>query len=122
MRAFKALDGAHQFNLHIERQAGRDAVRVNLVRGQPLRLDENLVRSLVGKAHDLVFNGRTVARPHTFDRAGVHRRAVEATADDVVRALVGVRDVARHLARMIFDAPHEGKHRQRFVARLRREL
>jgi len=43
MRVLEAADGAHELALHIERQAGGDAVRVDLVRREPLRLDEDLV-------------------------------------------------------------------------------
>ncbi|KAG1245399.1 hypothetical protein G6F65_021253 [Rhizopus arrhizus] len=65
---------------------------------------------LVGKAMDLVFDGRAVARPHPFDDAAVHRRAVQAAADDVVRAGVGVRDPARQLAGVHGHVTHVRKH------------
>ena len=74
---------------------------------------------LAGKAVDLVFDARAVARPYPFDHAGVHRRSVQPGADDVVRALVGVRDPARHLARVHVRTAHEREHRHRIqVARL----
>ena len=101
VRALEARDRAHQRELHVERQAGRDAVRVDLVRRQAFRLDEDLVRGLVGEAMHLVLDRRAVARADAFDHAGEHRRAVAAGADDLVRALVGRSDVATDLARMI---------------------
>ena len=58
---------------------------------QAFRLDENLVRCLVGKAMNLVFNRWAVARADAFDHAGVHRRTIESTTDhSCVRALVCV--------------------------------
>ncbi len=76
MRILEAADRAHELPLHVERQAGRDAVRIDLVGLQALGLDENLVRGLVGEAHDLVFDRRAVARADAFDHAGEHRRAI----------------------------------------------
>ena len=52
---------------------------------------------LVGEAHDLVLDRRTVARPAALDLAGVHRRPVQVGADEIVDRLVGVGDVAIHL-------------------------
>ena len=115
----EAADGTHQRQLHVERQAGGDAVGIDLVRVQPFRLEEDLVAVLVGEAHHLVLDGRAVARPDAFDDAGVHRRAVQAGADDFVGALVGVGDVARHLARVLVGAAQIRKHRHRIVAGLR---
>ena len=103
----------HGVPLHIERQRGRDAVRVDLVRVEPLGLQEDLVAGLVGKAIDLVFDARAVARAHSFDHAREHRAAVKALADDLVRALVGVRDPAADLARVLIGAAHEAEHRHR---------
>jgi hypothetical protein len=48
--------------LHIERQAGGNAVGVEFVGLQAFGLDEDLVRILVGEAVDLVFDRRAVAR------------------------------------------------------------
>ena len=102
----QAANRAHQLQLHVERQAGRDAVGVDLVGGQPLGLEEDLVAGLAGEAVDLVLDRRAVARADAFDHAGEHRRAVEAAADDLVRARVGVRDPARQLPR---DACRAGR-------------
>ena len=52
------------------------------------------MRLLAGETVNLVFDRRVMARPDTFDDAGVHRTAFQACADDVVRTLcayVGVR-------------------------------
>ena len=102
---------AHQLILNVKRQAGRDAVGVILVGGQALGLQKNLVAVLVGKAVDLVFHARAIARTHALDLAGEHRAAVKPGADDVVRALVGVGDPARHLRRVHVGPAHEAEHR-----------
>jgi hypothetical protein len=60
-------DRAHEFALHVEGQARRDAVGVDLVGVQALGLDENLVREFVGEAHDLVLDRRAIARPDALD-------------------------------------------------------
>ena len=74
-----------------------------------------------GEAVNLVFNTRAIARANAFDHPGEHGRAVQAGADDVVGAGVGVRDPARHLARMHVCAAKKGEHRGRIVAGLLRE-
>ncbi|MNV41899.1 hypothetical protein D3C71_1335530 [compost metagenome] len=76
VRIFQATQGMDQIKLDIERQAGRHAVRINLVRIQTFRLQEDLVRFLVCKAVDLVFDGRAIPGAHAFDHAAVHRRTV----------------------------------------------
>ena len=70
------------------------------MRLQPLGLEENLVRSLARETVDLVLDRGAIARTHALDHAREHRRAVEARADDVVGALVRLRDPAAHLARV----------------------
>ena len=78
VRVLEALDAAHERLLHVERQAGRNAVRVDLVRVEAFRLDEDLVRRLVGEADDLVFDRGAIPRADAFDDAGEHRRTVGA--------------------------------------------
>ncbi len=72
----ESLDAAHERLLHVERQAGRDAVRIHLVGIEALGLDEDLVRSLVGEPHDLVFDRRAIAWADALDHAGEERRAI----------------------------------------------
>src|SRR4029079_6996558 len=122
MRVFKALDRAHEFELHVVRQTGGDAVRIHLVGVQAFGLDKNLVRGLVREPHDFVFHRRAVARTYTFDLAGEHRRAIRGGANDGVRALRGRRDVARQLRRMIALAAEMTEYRARLIGKLRREL
>ena len=94
---------------------------IHLVRVQTFRLDEHLVRTLVGEAMHLVLDRGTVARADPFDRTGEHRRAVEGGTDDVVGALVGMGDVAGQLARMLAGTTEEREHRQRRITVLNGE-
>ena len=106
---------AHQGVLDIKRQAGGDAVGVNLVGRQALGFQKNLVAVFVGEAVDLVFHARAIAWPYPFDLAGEHGAAVKAGADDVVGALVGVGDPTRHLAWVHLGPAHDAEHRHRTV-------
>ena len=113
MGIFQAHHRAHQINLHVKRQTGGNAIRVKLVRGQSFWLQENLVLILVGKAVNFVLNRWAIAWADTLDHAGVHRRAAQTATDNLVGALIGVRDPAWNLARMLLRPPHEGEYRYR---------
>ncbi|MCY1527140.1 hypothetical protein D9M68_621970 [compost metagenome] len=80
------------------------------MRIQAFRFEEDLVRLLVREAVNLVFNRRAIPRAHAFYHAAVHRRTVQAAADDVVRTGIGVGDPARQLLRMHPDIAQIGKH------------
>src|SRR5207253_2524830 len=73
----EAGDRTHQVLLDVERQAGGDPVRVELVGRQTLGLEENLVRVLVREAMDLVLDGRAITRAYPFDHAGEHGGAIK---------------------------------------------
>ncbi len=117
-RVFEAGYRAHEFDLGLVRQARRDAVGIDDARVQPLGLDEHLVRRLVGKPDDLVFDRRAIPRTNALDRPCEHRRFVERAANDVVRLLGRFRDVTRDLARVVAAPPQERKYRSRPIARL----
>ena len=72
----------------------------------------------VREAHDFVLDGGAVARARGMHRALVHGRAVQVPADDFVRFLGGVGQIAQGLVlrRLVRE---EGKRRNRLVARLR---
>jgi hypothetical protein len=55
------------------------------------------VAFLVGEPDDFIFDRWAIPRPAALDSAAVERRSIERAADDLVRALVGVRDVTREL-------------------------
>ena len=109
VRLLEPPNRADQLELDVERQAGRDAVRVDFVRIQPLGLEKDLVAGLSREAVDLVFDRRTVAWADALDYAGEHRRTVEPAANDLVRPLVGMRYPARPLRGMHLAPAEEGK-------------
>ena len=86
--------------------------------GEALRLHEHLMLRAFGEPHHFVFDGRAVAWPDAFDHARVHRRAIEAAADDVVRRRVGVGDMADGLRGVDVRRRQERHHGARFVPRL----
>src|SRR5204862_80504 len=111
VRVLEAPDSAHELALHIEREARRDAVRVDLVSVEPLGLDEDLVRRLVRKAHHLVLDRGAVAGPHTLDRAGEHGRSIRRGPDDLVSSLVCLRYETIYLLGVLISMPKERKGR-----------
>src|SRR4051794_35323025 len=64
---------------------------------QTFRLKVELVRFLLRKLHDLVFDRRAVAWTDRLDLSGIHRRTVHVFAYDVVGLRRRVGDVARYL-------------------------
>jgi glutamate 5-kinase len=63
----EALHRPDQLYLDVEWQRGRDTVGVDLIDGESLGLDENLVRILVGEAHDLVLDRWAITGAHALD-------------------------------------------------------
>ena len=86
------------------------------MRIETLGLDEDLVRGAVREARDFVLDGGTIARSHALDQAGEHRRTRTRAADDVVGALVGRRDMAGDLPRVLGACAEVGEYRPRIVA------
>ena len=113
VRLLQADHGVHDGQLRVERQAGGDAVGVDLVCLEPFGLQVDLVRILVREAVDLVLDGGAIAGPHAFDDAGEERRTIQRLANDLVRARVGVRDPARQLPRVLVGTSDEGEYRHR---------
>ena len=118
MGILKTFNGTHQFILHVKRQAGGNAVRVNFVGSKAFRLDENLVAVFARKAVDFVLDGWTIARPDPLDHAGEHRRPIQPAANNVVGFRAGMCNPTGHLARMLARFTHKRKHRHRVIARL----
>ena len=121
MGVLEPADGAHQSQLNIKRQTGRDPLRIDLMSIEAFRLEKNLVAILAGKSVDLVLDRWTVARPDTRDDTGKHRRPIQPRTNDVVGSAIGLRDPARQLPRMLFAPAHEREHRHRIISRLRLE-
>ena len=115
---FQPANGAHQRKLHVKGQRGGNAVGIPLARVQPFRFQKDVVAVAPGEAVDFVFNGRAIARADTFDDAGVHGRAVQIGADDVVRARVRVGNPAGQLRRVLVGRAEKAEDRRRRVAGL----
>ena len=98
-RVLAARQGVHDFFLHVQGQAGADAVAVDLVGAETFGFEEHVVAGPVGEAHDLVFDAGAVARARGVDLAVVHRRPVQVVADQRVAGFVGVGDPAADLLR-----------------------
>ena len=94
LRALQPGYGMQHLHLHLLRHGAGKALDIELLRVQAHGLDEELVALLFGEGHHLGLDARAVARPCAGDAARIERRAVEVRADDVVRALVGVGEVA----------------------------
>jgi hypothetical protein len=118
VRVFETGHGLHEGLLHLEGQAGGNAVGVDLVGIQAFGLHEDLVGVLVGKAFHLVFYGGAVARTHAIDGAGEHGRLAHVGANNVVGALIGPGDPAGHLSGMLIGRTDIGENRRRVVAGL----
>src|SRR5690242_1515228 len=73
---------------------------------------------LACKAMHLVLDGWAVTRPDALDDARKHRRAIERAPDDLVCALIGMRDPARKLFGMHRSLAHERKDGFRRISRL----
>src|SRR5690606_4994522 len=107
MCVFEARDRTDHPDLDVERQTGGNAVRIDFMRIEPFRLQEDLVRALIRKAEDLVLDRGTVARTDTFDHAGEHRRAIDSLANDAVYRRCRMGDPARHLAWVLLPMAKE---------------
>ena len=83
--------------LDVHRHGRAHALHVDLVRVQALGLEEELVAVLVREAQDLRLDGRAVARADALDDAVRHRRAVHVVPQDLVRPLVRIGQITRHL-------------------------
>ena len=62
----------HELQLDMRRQCGAHALHIHLVRAASLRLDEELVSVLVGKAHQLRLDRRAVARADALNKTVEH--------------------------------------------------
>src|SRR6185312_2305733 len=111
-------DAAHELILNVERQAGGNAIGVDLMRVESLGLHEDLMRRLVGEPKYLVLYRRAVPRPHALDDTGEHRRTVDGPADDLMGPLRRMCNETIYLLWMLFSSPEKRKDRQRMIARL----
>ena len=93
----QARQAAQQLQLDRLRQAGGEALHIDLWGVAPLRLKEDLVAVLVREAHDLVFDRGAVARAFAVDHTAVDGREVQVVANELMGFGGGAGDVAAHL-------------------------
>ena len=93
----QARNRRHHLFLHIDRHARGHSVDVDLVRIEALRLEKYLVPPPIRELDDLVLDRGAVARSHALYLAAVERGPAQAVLQDVVGALIGIRDVALDL-------------------------
>ena len=110
---FKARDGAQEGGLGRVGHRGRDAVRIDGRIIEAFRLEEDLVRGLVGEAHDLVLDRGAVAGPAAGQVAAVDGAVAEVVGDDAVGRLGRVGHAAGDLRHV--DAVGQEAERHRFV-------
>ena len=109
---------AYKSDLHIKGQAGGNPVGIQLAGRQPLWLNKDLVRAFVRKAMDLVFDTRTIARPHALNDTGEERGAIQPIANNIVSFFIGMRHPAATLLRMVINTAQERHDRLGAVAPL----
>ena len=90
----KAAYRAVHLVLHSLRQAGRKPLQVHFLSILTAGLDKDGMALLLLKAHDLILDGRAVARANALNIPAVERRAVEIVENDLVGLGVGVGNVA----------------------------
>ena len=99
LAVFEPRERSDYVVLHRFGQRHRQPVDVDRLRLQAFRLEMQLVPLPVREPHDLVFEGRAVARTDPCDPSVVQRAGVDAPAHDVVRRLRGVERPAGDLVR-----------------------
>src|SRR5580692_4030386 len=97
LSGFEAGDRLQNRKLDVHGKRGAHAVDVDFVRVQALGFEVELVRFLVRKFYDLVFDRGAIARTDRLDLPTVHRGAMHVLADDAVRFRSGRGDVTRNL-------------------------
>src|SRR5206468_1963897 len=80
----------YQIGLHLPRQARRKAIDVNLAGVETLGLEKNLMAFLVGEPHDLVFEGRAIARTDSANLAVEQGRLIDVRAHKIAYPIVGM--------------------------------
>ena len=107
-RALEPRDRVQELELHGDGEGSGQPVHVELGRVEALGLEEDLVALRRWELHDLVFDGRAIARPATTDGTAVQRRFLQVSLDDFLHFLAGPCDPAWDLTRPL-DALVEGE-------------
>ena len=96
-RLLQAFDAPDQRVLHVCRQAGGDAVRINKLTVAPFRFEKYVVGCPLREAVDLILNRRAVSGTTAGDLPIKKGRTVPVCCDYCVRNFVCVRNPARSL-------------------------
>src|SRR5438477_5733854 len=75
------------------------------MRIQPFRFEKELMRGLIGKLDDFVFNRGAISRADGLDLPAVHGRAMHIFPDNAVGFRRSPGDVTRHLLIMMCNSP-----------------
>ena len=86
-----------KFQLYLIRQTGRDTVYIILSCVASFWFEKDLMRSLVRKFDDFVFDGWAISRSGPFNAPGIQRRSVEVCPNDFVCLLRCVGNPTWHL-------------------------
>ena len=121
----KTGNGMQCFQLNIQRKGRRKTLQVILIVIPAFRLQEQLMRILIGKGSELVFDARTIAGATTMDQSREEGRAVKAGAEDVMDGLVRMEDITLHLGRAGLNRRRDVQERKTsrgFISDLDRQL
>src|SRR5829696_5605600 len=97
------FEPAHRMNnleLHVGRQAHRQAVDIDFVDVQSFGLQVYLVAFALREPDDLVLERGTVARPDAANLSIEQWRFVKIRQNDLAHAVVGMNEIARRLPRL----------------------
>ena len=83
---------------------------------QDLRAQQNLMRGTIRKSNHLILDRRTVARTYGVDNTTIHRRFMQMFTDDIVRLLVGSRNMAGYLTWMLINRADKRKYQRWLIA------
>ena len=108
LHILQAGNGPQESILHIHRHGRGHSLDIHFIRIQPLRLDEQLMPVLVGEAHNLILDGRAVARPLAVNLSGILRRLHDIVPENLMGRLIRIGQPAEPLI-PVHPVIHKGK-------------
>ena len=93
----KTGQGMQHGELHIGGHGGGEALQIHFLGVFSDGLHKELMPLLIRKANDLILNGGAIARTDALYFSAVQRGAMKILADDAVRLLIGINDMAGQL-------------------------
>ena len=113
----KARNGRQKSVLNMARQAGRNTVRIDRMIVKTFGFKEDLMRRLVGKTLDLVFDRGAIARPLPGNLPAIDCRKMQGVTDNTVCRGRGASDSAFYLRHVDLRC-HCRKRNWRIIGRL----